>query len=213
MNQLPSTQCAVQLVGPGQLTLNCEKPVTPPGPRQIVAKIEAVGLCFSDLKLLKQFADHPRKAGIVSGIDAAVLKDIPSYVPGELPVVPGHEAVCRIVAVGPDVRHHRLGERVLVQTDYRELKTPGSNGAFGYNFEGGLQEYVLMDERVILERSGERFLIPVADSLGSSAVCLVEPWACVEASYVSPERQGPLPGGRMLVVADAGALVRGLAAA
>jgi len=210
---LPSTQYAVQLIGPSQLRLNRDKAVVPPGPRQIVAKIEAVGLCFSDLKLLKQFADHPRKAAIVSGIDADTLADIPSYVPGELPVVPGHEAVCRIVAVGSDVRHHRLGERVLVQTDYRDLKTPGSNGAFGYNFDGGLQEYVLMDERVILERGGKRFLIPVPDSLGSSAVALVEPWACVEASYVSPERRGPLAGGRMLVVADAGAAVRGLAAA
>jgi len=216
MNQpsLPTTQYAVQLVGPSQLRLNRDKAVSPPGPRQIVAKIEAVGLCFSDLKLLKQFADHPRKAAIVSGLDDATLAAIPSYVPGEQPVVPGHEAVCRIVAVGEDVRHHRLGERVLVQTDYRDLKTPGSNGAFGYNFEGGLQEYVLMDERVIIEQaSGKRFLIPAADSLGASAVCLVEPWACVEASYVSPERQSPVAGGRMLVVADAGTVVRGLAAA
>jgi len=210
----PATQYAVQLVGPSQLRLNRDKTVVPPGPRQIVAKIEAVGLCFSDLKLLKQFADHPRKAAIVSGLDADTLATIPSYVPGELPVVPGHEAVCRIVAVGPDVRHHRLGERVLVQTDYRDLKTPGSNGAFGYNFEGGLQEYVLMDERVILEQaSGKRFLIPVADSLGASVVALVEPWACVEGSYVSPERTGPRGGGRMLIVADAGSAVRGLPAA
>jgi len=193
--------------------LNKDKPVHQPGPRQILAQIEAVGLCFSDLKLLKQFTDHPRKAEIIRGLSADVLAEIPSYVPGDKPTVPGHEAVCRIVAIGPDVQHHKLGERVLVQTDYRGLATPGSNAAFGYNFEGALQEYVLMDERVIMDpASGQRFLIPVPEELGSSAVCLVEPWACVEDSYVSPERQGPKAGGRMLVVAEAGRALLGLEA-
>lgn len=211
MSDLPATQKAVQLVGPGQLVLNDSKAVHSPGPRQILARVEAVGLCFSDLKLLKQFSSHPRKGEIVSGLEAAVLAEIPSYVPGEQPVVPGHEAVCRIVAVGDDVRHHKVGERVLVQTDYRELKTAGSNAAFGYNFEGGLQEYVLMDERVIMEpNTGERFLIPVPEHLGASAVCLVEPWACVEDSYVSGERRAPKAGGRMLIVAADGAVVAGL---
>ena len=83
---IPTSQHAVQLVGPGQLKVNPDKPVMQPGPRQILLKIEAVGLCFSDLKLLKQFSAHPRKAGIVSGIAPATLAEIPSYVPGETPV-------------------------------------------------------------------------------------------------------------------------------
>jgi hypothetical protein len=28
----------------------------------MLAKVEAVGLCFSDLKLLKQFSEHSRKS-------------------------------------------------------------------------------------------------------------------------------------------------------
>ena len=48
-----------------------------------------------------------------------------------------------------DVRHHALGERVLVQTDYRHLPTASSNAAFGYNFEGALQEYVVLDLSLI----------------------------------------------------------------
>ncbi len=36
--------------------------------------------------------------------------------------------------------------------------TPGSNAAFGYNFEGGLQEYVLLDERMIIEPATGRTL-------------------------------------------------------
>lgn len=198
----PHEQYAVQLVGPGELRLNPTKAVPRPGPRQVLAKVEAVGLCFSDLKLLKQFSGHARKSAVLEGLDAAVLNEIPSYVPGPAPTVPGHEVVCRIVAVGGEVKSHRLGERCLVQTDYRTLRTAGSNAAFGYNFEGGLQEYVLMDERVVMDpESGERFLIPVRDDLGASTVALVEPWACVENSYANPERTGIKPGSRLLIVA------------
>jgi hypothetical protein len=127
---------------------------------------------------------------------------MPNYVPGSKPTVPGHEVTCRIVAIGDQVRHHKVGERCLVQTDYRDLPTAGSASAFGYNFEGALQEYVLMDERVVIDKSGERFLIPVNEELSASAVALVEPWACVEDSYVNIERQAIKAGGRLLIVAD-----------
>ena len=199
---LPATQFAVQLVGPSQLTLNPAKAVSPPGPHQILAKVECVGLCFSDLKLLKQFDQHPRKSVVVKGLTSEALDEMPNYVPGPKPTVPGHEVTCRIVAVGSEVKHHKIGERCLVQTDYRDLPTAGSASAFGYNFEGALQEYVLMDERVVIDKSGERFLIPVNEQLAASAVALVEPWACVEDSYVNIERQAIKAGGRLLIVAD-----------
>jgi threonine dehydrogenase-like Zn-dependent dehydrogenase len=200
---IPVTQHAIQLVGPGELTHNRSKEVLRPNRHQVLAKVEAVGLCFSDLKLLKQFSQHARKGEVLQGIERQVLGEIPSYVPGDKPTVPGHEVVCTIVAVGDQVRRHSVGERCLVQTDYRALLTAGSNAAFGYNFEGGLQEYVLMDERVIIDpASNERFLIPVDKDLSASAVALVEPWACVENSYVNPERKGLKPGGRLLVVIE-----------
>lgn len=211
MEPFPATQHAIQLVGPGQLRLNPAKPVDRPGPRQMLARVEAVGLCFSDMKLLKQFSDHPRKGEIESGIDPEVLRGLPSYVPGRRPTVPGHEVCCRIVAAGEGVSRHRVGERVMVQADLRELRTKITNGAFGYNFEGGLQEYVLLDERVMIEPStGERYLLPVPDGLSASAIALVEPWACVENSYANPERRTLKGGGRLLVVADAGHAIKGL---
>lgn len=205
LTTIPTTQHAVQLVGPGELRLNPAKPVPKPGPHEILAKVEAVGLCFSDLKLLKQFHDHVRKSEIVAGIEQSVLAGIQGYVPGKQPVVPGHEVVCRIVAVGSEVKQHRVGERCLVQTDYRQLPTAaGSNAAFGYNFDGGLQEYTLVDERVVIAPNGDRFLIPVGEDRGASAIALVEPWACVEDSYVTPERNRIMAGGRLLIVADEG---------
>ena len=202
MADLPETQYAVQLVGPDELVLNKSKEVFRPGRHQILCRVEAVGLCFSDLKLLKQFSSHVRKSEIVAGIGSEVLKEIPSYVPGEAATVPGHETVVRIEAIGPGVEKFKSGGRFLVQTDYRWLRTASSNGAFGYNFEGALQEYVLMDERVITSPEGDPMLLPVGDELSGSAVALVEPWACVENAYVSKERRTVKAGGQMLIVSD-----------
>ena len=199
---IPDKQYAIQLVGPDQLVLNKSKDVLRPGPHQVLAKVEVVGLCFSDLKLLKQFTGHVRKGPVVEGVDLSILKDIPSYVPDAAPTVPGHETVVRIVATGPGVERHKPGERYLVQTDYRWVRTATSNAAFGYNFEGALQEYVLMDERVITAPDGESMLIPADENLSGSAIALAEPWACVEDAYVSKERTTLKADGQMLIVAD-----------
>jgi len=208
---LPTIQEAIQLVGDDELKRNSAKEVAQPGPYQILMEVGAVGLCFSDLKLLKQFSKHVRKSEITSGMDATILSEISSYKPGTEPTVPGHEAFGTIVAVGEKVSRHQVGQRVLVQTDYRWLKTADSNSAFGYNFEGGLQQYVLMDERVIVDPvRDESFLIPVEKDISASAIALVEPWACVESSYITEERNTIKPGGKLLVVADAGRSIEGL---
>ena len=189
MNTIPQTQHAVQLIGPDQLKINEQKQVFQPGPHQVLCRVEACGLCFSDLKLLKQFSGHARKSEVKAGIDQKALLEMPHYVPGDKPVVPGHEAVVRIVKVGPQVTRFKVGERYLVQTDYRWLPTTSSNAAFGYNFEGALQEYTLLDERVITAPDGESMLIPVPDDLSASAIALCEPWACVEDAYVEKQRR------------------------
>ena len=201
-NQIPDYQRAVQLIGPDQLELNTNKAIDRPGPYQILCRIEAVGLCFSDLKLLKQFNSHARKTPVISGIEQEILDEIPSYVPGDAATVPGHEAVVRVCVIGDKVTDVKVGGRFLVQTDYRWLPTDKSNAAFGYNFEGGLQQYVLMDQRVITSPDGESMLIPASDELSASAIALVEPWACVEDAYAVQERSEIKAGGQMFVVAD-----------
>ena len=200
--EIPASQCAVQLIGPDELTLNTNKAVDKPGPHQILCRVEAVGLCFSDLKLLKQFSSHARKTEILSGIEPSILEEIPSYVPGNAATVPGHEAVVRIWAVGTEVTAFKPGERYLVQTDYRWLPTANSNASFGYNFEGALQEYVLVDERVITSPQGDSMFIPASEELSASAIALVEPWACVEDAYAVQERGHLKEAGEMLVVAE-----------
>jgi len=202
MQTIPQTQTAIQLTGPDKLELNTTKSVPSPGPYQILAMVEAVGLCFSDLKLLKQFDKHARKSNVLSGIDPEILNEIPSYVPGNTPAVPGHEASVRIVAVGEKVKSVKTGQRYLVQTDYRWLPTANSNASFGYNFEGALQQYVLMDERVITSPAGVSLLIPASEKLSAAAVALIEPWACVEDAYAEKQRQKIKPNANMAIVTE-----------
>jgi threonine dehydrogenase-like Zn-dependent dehydrogenase len=59
-----------------------------------------------------------------------------------------------------------------------------------------------MDERVITSPQGDSMLLPVGEELSSSAIALVEPWACVEDAYVSAERTSLKTDGQMLIVAD-----------
>ncbi|MEK7413922.1 MAG: alcohol dehydrogenase catalytic domain-containing protein [Planctomycetota bacterium] len=202
---VPATQTAVQLVGPDQLSLNLSKPVSRPGPRQILAKVECVGLCFSDMKLLHQFDQHARKSPVLKHLAADVLAGIPSYVPDGKPTVPGHEAVVRVIEIGAGVTSVKAGGRYLVQADWRDLKTDKSNGAFGYNFEGGLQQYVLMDERTTIAADGTSYLLPVPEERGASQLALVEPWACVEEAFIHRERQNLKAGGTVLLVVAPGA--------
>ncbi len=201
---VPSVQTAVQLTGPDRLELNAAKPVPRPGPRQFLASVECVGLCFSDMKLLHQFDRHPRKTPVLAHLGEEVLRAIPSYVPEGRPTVPGHEVVLRVRAVGDGVSSVRVGGRYLVQADFRELKTAGSNGAFGYNFEGGLQQWVLLDERVTVAGDGQSYLLPVPEERAASQLALVEPWACVEDAFAVRERRTLRPGGRLLLVTGKG---------
>ncbi len=202
---LPATQTAIQLVGPDLLKLNPAKAVVRPGPTQILGKVECVGLCFSDMKLLHQFDKHARKTPVLQHLAASVLKEIPSYVPEGSPTVPGHEVVIRVVEAGAKVTSVQAGKRYLVQADWRDLKTAGSNGAFGYNFEGGLQEFVLLDERTTLAKDGTSYLIPVTDERSASQLALVEPWACVEEAFIHHERGTLTAGGTLLLVTSPGA--------
>ncbi len=203
-NTIPQTQRAVQLVGPDELILNEEKVVFQPNDYQILCKVVVVGLCFSDLKLLKQFTSHVRKSEVISGIDPVVLKEYPSYVPGDKPTVPGHEPVVEIIEVGSKVERFKVGDRYMIQADWRWIETAQSNGAFGYNFEGALQEYVLLDERIMISPEGVSMLLSApADKRSASAFALSEPWACGEDAYQEVQRQSLKSGGRLLVVAEA----------
>ena len=165
-----------------------EFPVPEPLPGGAVVKVEAVGLCASDVSQLR---GHP-------------------HVPGEVsPVVPGHEIVGRVHALAPDAELGvRVGQRVgidlLVPTSPNR---PGMN-LYGYtippDFEhglwGGYGEYM-----GILAGS---HLVPLTDDVSAAELTLIEPLSSIihwsEQTNLSPRDKLVIQGpGHMGLIAAA----------
>ena len=87
---MPATYLAVEVTAPGIFRL-VEKAVAAPGAGQVRLRVEACGVCHSDLH-----AARGEWAGI------------------RYPCVPGHEIVGRVSAVGEGVRQHKPGDIVAV---------------------------------------------------------------------------------------------------
>ncbi|SNY59143.1 zinc-dependent alcohol dehydrogenase [Paractinoplanes atraurantiacus] len=113
-----------------------ERPLPHPGPGQIRVRIEASGLCHTDIHAAR--GDWP-------------VKPTP-------PFVPGHEGVGIVNSIGPDVTEHQIGDRVAVPwlgkacgtceycvTDRETLCEAQLNT--GYSVDGGHAEYLIADAR------------------------------------------------------------------
>jgi threonine dehydrogenase-like Zn-dependent dehydrogenase len=163
-----------------------EVPVGRPGPDQLLVRVDAVGLCFSDVKLIRQGGEHPKLYG----------RDL-----AKEPTRLGHEAAVTVVAVGKELaQRFRPGERLAIQPD---IYVRGRSTAYGYTIPGALIGYHLIGAEVLAADDGS-YVIPVPDDLGYAETALTEPWATVEAAYSQRRRVRPAPGGRALVIARAG---------
>lgn len=162
---LPERTLVWQLSGKGFENFQLEEiPVPAMGPRDILFRSDSNGICFSDVKIVNAGADHPR------------LKD---YDMARDKVVPGHEVSITVARVGEEVEDRfSVGERYIVQADMLEF-----HSAVGYDVWGGMIQYGVFDERV------QKFLIKVGKDVGYSQASLVEPWACIEASYERADLQ------------------------
>lgn len=108
-----------------------ERPVPEPGRGQVRIKVEACGICHSELMV---------KEGYWPGL--------------QYPRVPGHEVAGRIDAVGPDVTQWKSGQRVGVgwHGGHCFVCDPCRRGDFivcqsekitGLHFDGGYAEYMI----------------------------------------------------------------------
>ena len=174
---VPRTMRASVLLAPGKLAVE-ERPVPVPGPREVLVRVGSVGVCGSDI----HYFEHGR-------IGDFVVRE---------PLVLGHEAGGRIVAVGEGVDEARVGERVALEPgvpcrrcahcrvgrynlcpDVRFFATPPVDGAFC--------EYVVMPDD---------FAYAVPDSVSDDAAGLIEPLSVgVWANRTARVR----PGGSLLV--------------
>ena len=164
----------------------CTWDVPQPGNDELLVRIDAIGLCFSDVKLIRAGEDHPR-----------VISDDLS----EDPVIPGHEAVMTVVKAGDRVREQfPEGSRYIIQAD---IYVNGVNLAYGYAINGGMAQYSLIDQRILNGDEGS-YLLPLEPETPAGLAALIEPWTCVIASYMIENRTAAKDDGRMLVAMEPG---------
>ncbi len=186
LHPLPETMLSWRLKGTGLANLGTDgRPDRVAFPRwteeNLIARVDACGLCFSDVKLINAGNTHPR----IEGRDLA--RD---------PTVPGHEVSLTVVGVG-----HRWkgtfapGSRWILQSD---IYVNGKGLAFGYALHGGLSQYVVLGREVLAGDDG-CYLLAVREKTGIVEAALVEPWTCVIASYQIQARTRPKAGGVLYV--------------
>ena len=153
-----------------------------PADNQLLVRIDSVGMCFSDIKVLRQGRKHPKLYN----------RDL-SKEPGRL----GHEVSLTIIKVGEDLKDDfHQGQRFAVQPD---IYQNGKSTAYGYTIPGGLIQYHLIGPEV-LETDEGVCLLPVEGKMSYAAASLLEPWGCVLAAYTQRRRLKPKVGGVMWIV-------------
>ena len=186
--ELPKTVLAWQMYGAGLENFGkdgkpAELPFPSPGPDELLVRVDAIGICFSDIKLITQGSRHPR----VFGRDLAAN-----------PVVPGHEVSITVVGAGENLKDKfRLGDRYVVQAD---VYYKGVNLAYGYALTGGMIQYETIGEEILRGDAG-CYLLPVQPKTGYAEAALTEPWACVVGAYRIQRRETIKDGGVALFVA------------
>jgi len=212
---IPSEMRALVLDGSGFAHLRVRRvPVPRPGPRQMLARVDAAGICTSLIKLVEQGPAHAQ----VYGWDLA-----------RFPLILGDEGCVTLVEVGQELtnRYHP-GERYVVQPavdhppiNYRERYRDGGRGvakvAVGYTLPGHLAEYILILEEAVAAGC----LLPVpSPSYPFAHAALSEPVSCcvsaqdhhvhlVQQAQAGPRQvvKGLKPGG-VTVVVGAGSMGR-----
>ena len=161
-------------------------PVTKPAADQLLVRVDSVGMCFSDVKLITQGSKHPK-------LYNRNLAEIPTRL--------GHEVTVTIIEVGEALAgQYQPGQRVAVQPD---IYQNGKSTAYGYTVPGGLIQYHLIGAEVLNTDAGA-CLLPLEGDMGYAEASLLEPWGCVVAAYTQRRRLEPKEGGVMWFVGHPG---------
>jgi threonine dehydrogenase-like Zn-dependent dehydrogenase len=167
---VPQVMQAVVCHGPGDYRLET-LPVPRPGPGEALLRVEAVGICASDLKCYdgaaKFWGDASRPAW------------------AETEVVPGHEIAGRVVAVDDSARARwgvQPGDRVVVEQivpcwncrycdsgDYHMCQVHNIYG-FKRATQGGMQEYMVLTPGSLVHR--------IREDVPAAHAAFAEPLSC-----------------------------------
>jgi len=137
---------------------------------ELLMRIDAVSLCYTDVKEIDAGDAHPRLTERNLKVN---------------PIVPGHEISFTVMGVGKNlVNEYRIGQRFTLQPD---VWVEGKSVPFCFGMDGGYRQYAAIG-REILHGDAGNYLIPVPDDMPYASSAITEPWACVEAAYRMPYR-------------------------
>src|SRR5947208_5057443 len=173
---------AAQLSKPGGDWELVERDIPDPGARQVRVKVEACGICHSDMLV---------KEGLWPGI--------------QYPRVPGHEIAGRIDEVGSDVTHWTKGQRVGVgwHGGHCFVCDPCRRGDFamcvkrkitGIDFDGGYADYMIAHAEAVAAVPGD---LPSEE---------VGPFMCAGVTVHNALRNSGARGGDLVAVHGIGGL-------
>jgi len=153
-------------------------PLAPPGPGEIIARVEAVSICSSDIKVVRLGAEHPLLANAPGNGETVVL---------------GHEMSLRVEEVGREqAGRFRPGQRLALQP---AMRVDGKRRIIGFDVPGGFAQYLRLGPEAL---AGYVFDAP--ETLSAAEIALLEPYGCVERAYRPNARQEFLSEGSALVV-------------
>ena len=133
-------------------------PVPEPAANQMLVRVDSVGMCFSDVKLIKQGGSHPKL------YNRDLVKE---------PTRLGHEATVTIIKIGEELAdQYHPGQRVAIQPD---LYQDGKSTAYGYTVPGGLIQYHLIGPEVLVTDAGAG-LLPLEGDMGYAEASMHEQW-------------------------------------
>ncbi len=160
--------------------------VPKPATDQMLVRVDAVSLCFSDVKVITQGRKHPKLYNRDLTVEPTRL---------------GHETSVTIVEVGDELKdQYKAGDRYAMQPD---IYQNGKSTAYGYTIPGGLVQYHLIGKEILETDTGPG-LLKLNSQMGIAESALLEPWGCVWASYTQRRRLTPKKNGIMWVIGQPG---------
>ena len=134
-------------------------------PNELLLRVDALGICFSDIKVINSGNKHIRMIGRNLSKDPAIL---------------GHEVSLTVARVGTNRKDmFNVGERYAIQPD---IYYKGKPETLGYVQDGGLQQYLIVGDEIIESDEG-CLLLPLGDKVGYAEASLTEPISAIEAAY------------------------------
>jgi alcohol dehydrogenase, propanol-preferring len=126
---------AMVLFEPKKPLVQTNLPIPEPGPKDVLIRVDACAVCRTDLHVIDGELPNPK-----------------------LPLIPGHQIIGKITAVGSDAKRFEIGDRVgvpwLAWTDEQcEYCRRGQENLCdfarftGYTRDGGYAEFTIADER------------------------------------------------------------------